>query len=136
MQYPSHEERVAHAKSVAEGYIGSARTQPDFGGEDSYNYVYALGLTAGWFHGALISEKEMEQYRSRLRDAVLDREDEDGPDETEFEHEQAWSISARLAALVLDDAVTWPPQLIALVHEARALHPAMVPNDPRDDANK
>lgn len=136
MQYNTHEERVAHAKSIAEGYIDSARTRHDFGGEDSYSYAYAFGLTAGWFHGALISEKEMDQYRSRLRDAVLDREEEDGPDESELEQERAWSISARLAALVLDDASKWPPQLIALVQEARELHPAMAPKEPHDNQKR
>lgn len=135
MQYSTHEERVAHAKSVAEGYIESARTGDDFGGEDSYNYGYAYGLTAGWFHGALISEKEMDQYRSRLRDAVLEREDEDGPDDNDIELRHAWSISARLAALVLDGR-TLPPELIALIEEARDLHPAMVPREHRNEPNR
>lgn len=135
MQYGTHEERVAHAKSVAEGYIESARTRHDFGGEDSHHYAYALGLTAGWFHGTLISEEEMDQYQSRLREAILAREDQDGPDEDEAEHEHAWSISARLAALVLD-VRTLPSELIALVEEARKLHPALVPRDERDKPNR
>ena len=84
----------------------------------------------------LVEIPTVDQYRPRLRDAVLDREEKDGPDEAEMEHEQAWSISTRLAALVLDDASTWPPRLIALVQEARELHPAMAPKDPRDRQNR
>lgn len=123
----SHAERIAHAKSIAEGFIRSA-AQADFGETDGYSYIYAYGLTAGWHHGALISESEMVEYRQRLSAVVADREDRDGFDEADddsAELEQAWSISARLAAVSVEGTHLLPLAVVDLVQEARCIHPTV-----------
>ncbi|WP_076573126.1 hypothetical protein [Janthinobacterium sp. TND4EL3] len=121
-------ERTAHAKCIAEGYIESAATRSDFGGADGFSYAYALGLTGGWYHGALISEVEMDEYRARLAAAIVDREERDDltdVDEEGAELEHSWSITARLAAVDVADRAALPPQLVALIQEAKELHPSM-----------
>ncbi len=68
-----HQERVFHVQQIAEGYIESARTDVDFGTERGFYFGYACGLLAGWFHGGLITEKEMDEYRRRLSEAIRKR---------------------------------------------------------------
>lgn len=65
-------------------------------------------------------------------DTLMPRLDEDPLYEAEAEQAHAWSISARLAALVLDAKTPAPAMLVGLVREARELHPAMAPNDSHD----
>ena len=69
----SHEERRANVQRIAEGYIESARTQSDFGTVHGFNYAYFIGLAAGWYHGALVSDAETTEYRTRLEDAIQKR---------------------------------------------------------------
>lgn len=69
----SHEDRRANVQRIAEGFIESARTQRHFGTVHGFNYAYFLGLTGGWYHGALISDDEMKAYRVRIDEAIQKR---------------------------------------------------------------
>ena len=69
----SHEERRANVQGIAEGYIESARTRSDFGTVHGFDYIYFIGLVAGWYHGALISDAEMTEYRTRMEEAIQKR---------------------------------------------------------------
>lgn len=69
----SYEERRANVQRIAEFYIESARTRSDFGTVHGFNYAYFIGLATGWYHGALISDAEMTEYRTRIEVAIQKR---------------------------------------------------------------
>lgn len=57
-------------------------------------------------------------------------------DSTSVERMQAWSITARLAALSIAEEAQASAAVVALISEARALHPQMAPQAPNEQLER